>query len=82
MEEKTTSAGSGAQASEANAHRPGCFICNVALPLLERYWSDATRDHFRNSRIEFLRGIRSLIDHRIEHLSRHQTHQGTRVTVE
>ena len=43
---------------------------------------NATRDHFRNSRIEFLKGIRSLIDQRIEHLSRHQPQQGTHVTVE
>ena len=34
----------------------GCFVCNTALPLLERCWSEATRDHFRNSRIEFLKG--------------------------
>ena len=44
---------------------PGCFICTTALPLIERCWSEATRDHFRNSRIEFLKGIRSLIDDRI-----------------
>ena len=60
---------------------PGCFICTTALPLLEHCWSEATRDHFRNSRIEFLKGIRSLIDDRIAHLSRHEAH-GTKVTVE
>jgi hypothetical protein len=60
---------------------PGCFICTTALPLLERCWSEATRDHFRTSRIEFLKGIRSLIDDRIAHLAREETH-GTKVTVE
>jgi hypothetical protein len=60
----------------------GCFICETALPLLEKCWSDATRDHFRNSRIEFLKGIRSLIDDRIAHLSRHSERKGTHVTVE
>ena len=60
---------------------PGCFICTTALPLLERCWSEATRDHFRSSRIEFLKGIRSLIDDRIAHLARAETH-GTKVTVE
>jgi hypothetical protein len=79
MEEKTTSAGTASQAAQ---HGPGCFFCNVALPLMEHYWSEATRDHFRNSRIEFLKGIRSLIDQRIEHLSKHEPQAGTHVTVE
>jgi len=62
-------------------HAPGCFFCTTAIPVVERLWSDATRDHFRNSRVEFLKGIRSLIDDRIAHLSREQT-KGTHVTVE
>jgi len=61
--------------------QPGCFFCTTALPLLERCWSEATRDHFRNSRVEFLKGIRSLIDDRIAHLSREEK-RGTHVTVE
>jgi hypothetical protein len=68
MEEKT------------GAHPSGCLIC-TAIPLLERWWSEATGDHFRNSRVEFLKGIRSLIDDRIAHLS-HQERKGTHVTVE
>jgi hypothetical protein len=44
-------------------------------------WSDATGNHFRNSRIEFLKGIRSLIDDRIGRLSTDEP-KGTRVTVE
>ena len=51
------------------------------MPLLKNLWSDATKDHFRSSRIEFLKGIRSLIDDRISHLSRADT-KGTHVTVE
>jgi hypothetical protein len=39
------------------------------------------RDHFNNSRIEFLKGIRAIIDSRIEHLSRPST-QGTKIAVE
>jgi hypothetical protein len=39
------------------------------------------RDHFNNSRIEFLKGIRAIIDSRIEHLSRPSTH-GTKIAVE
>ena len=75
MEEKTTTMGTTAP------HQPGCFVCTTAIPLLERMWSDATKDHFRNSRIEFLKGIRSLLDDRIAHLSRDEQ-KGTRVTVE
>ena len=76
MEEKT-----GQPAGHAGERPPGCFICMTALPLLEHLWSDTTRDHFRNSRIEFLKGIRSLIDDRIAHLS-HPESKGTHVTVE
>ena len=42
---------------------------------------EAARKHFNESRIEFLRGIRELIDHRIDHLSR-RANEGTRITVE
>jgi hypothetical protein len=45
-------------------------------------WSKVTRDHFRNSRIEFLKGLRSLIDERIERLSRHAEPKGTSVPVD
>jgi len=39
------------------------------------------REHFNNSRIEFLKGIRAIIDSRIEQLSRPSTH-GTKIAVE
>ena len=73
MEEKT--------ATSTDPHAAGCFFCGVAKPFLERCWSDATSDHFRTSRVEFLKGIRSLIDARISHLSREEK-RGTHVTVE
>ncbi len=66
---------------EKDQPHAGCFFCTTAIPMMERMWSDATRDHFRNSRVEFLKGIRSLIDDRIEHLSRAEA-KGQRVTVE
>jgi len=72
MEEKTTT---------ATQHEHGCFFCATALPILEHIWSETTRDHFRNSRVEFLKGLRSLIDDRIAHLSRKEQ-KGTRVAVE
>ena len=71
MEEKTAGA----------APHSGCFVCGTILPLFDRMWSDATNDHFRNSRVEFLKGIRSLIDDRIERLSRHES-KGTKVDIE
>jgi hypothetical protein len=75
MEEKTTTGTPHASGA------PGCFFCDTLKPFLGRCWSDATRDHFRNSRVEFLKGIRSLLDARIERLSREHP-KGTRVTVE
>lgn len=75
MEEKTA-------AAETHHHyEHGCFFCTTALPLLERLWPEGARDHFRNSRVEFLKGIRSLLDDRIAHLSRKE-HRGTKVAVE
>ncbi len=74
MEDKTSTAA-------GEQRQPGCFICMTAIPLLEQIWSAKTRGHFRSSRIEFLKGIRSIIDDRIERLSREHA-KGTHVTVE
>lgn len=65
----------------AGVSRHGCFFCTV-LPLIESRWSDATRGHFKNSRLEFLKGLRCLIDDRIAHLSKVEEPKGTHVTVE
>ena len=43
--------------------------------------SPAVHEHFTNSRIEFLKGIRAMIDSRIEHLS-NTSPRGTKVAVE
>jgi hypothetical protein len=61
-------------------------ICNVFRKGVERLSDaltppEAASKHFREARIEVLRGIRELIDYRIDRLSRSHT-QGTRVTVE
>ena len=53
-----------------------------ATAFAEHLWSKATCDHFRNSRIEFLKGLRSLIDDRIEKLSRRGEPRGTTVPVD
>ena len=43
--------------------------------------SPKVREHFTNSRIEFLKGIRAVIDSRIEHLSKN-AQRGTKIAVE
>ena len=64
-----------------DTHSAGCFFCQTVRPFVERTWTDATRNHFRNSRVEFLKGIRSLLDARIARLSR-ESNKGTHVVVE
>jgi hypothetical protein len=74
MDEKTTA-----------TPQAGCFFCNVAAPqisaFLDHVWPEPTHEHFRNARVEVLKGIRSLLDARIERLSQ-QPPKGTKVTVE
>jgi len=43
--------------------------------------SDQVKEHFRNSRVEFLKGLRRMIDEKIERAQSHQSH-GTTVPVE
>jgi hypothetical protein len=70
---------------ETHAHAPGCFFCSVAVPQIEAFidhlWPENTREHFRNARVEMLKGMRSMLDARIERLSKHGQ-KGTKVTVE
>jgi len=69
----------------ASAAPHGCFFCTVAGPQLEAMlshcWPAETQEHFRAARVEVLKGIRSLLDARIEKLSQHDR-KGTHVTVE
>lgn len=44
--------------------------------------SQTARQHLRNSRVEFLKAIRSVIDERIEHLSASGPQPGARINVE
>jgi hypothetical protein len=63
----------------------GCFFCNVAGPQIEamlgHLWPEETQKHFRAARVEALKGIRTLLDARIERLSK-EAPKGTKVTVE
>jgi hypothetical protein len=76
MDEKTDTTG-----THSHDRAGGCFFCDTAMPMLESLVSEPTRDHFRNSRVEFLKGLRGLLDERIAHMSRSET-KGTKVTVE
>jgi hypothetical protein len=44
--------------------------------------SDEAQGHFRQSRIELLKGIRKILDDRIEHISRTAPRKGTRIVVD
>jgi hypothetical protein len=75
----------GAAQPGTTQHAHGCFFCDVAGPQIEAFldhvWPQNTREHFRNARVEMLKGMRSMLDARIEHLSKHDR-RGTKVTVE
>lgn len=68
------------KAESAEAPRTHC-IGPAVNAMLKGIFPEETRTHFRNARIEMLRGFRSIIDARIQHLSQAQQ-KGTTVTVE
>jgi hypothetical protein len=63
---------------------PECFCMGFGPEfsrIVSGLGSENARSHFRNARIEALRGLRALIDHRIETLSKTRT-RGTTIEVE
>jgi hypothetical protein len=62
----------------------GCMGAGPALTDLLTHLGPgpAARDHFRAARVEFLKGIRAVIDARIEHLSKKEAPAGATVPVE
>lgn len=58
-------------------------LCREAIDQLRDFLgvSPAVREYLKSSRIEFLKAIRTVIDERIEHLSKAEE-RGTRVAVE
>jgi hypothetical protein len=62
----------------------GCMGFGPALSdLLGHVGPTAARDHFRAARVEFLKGIRAVLDARIDHLSKKQAETtGTTIPVE
>lgn len=74
------------EATQRNAGRPpmpeGC-LCREVLEQVRAHLSlsPEIHEHFANSRIEFLKGIRAIIDSRIEHLSR-TSQRGAKIAVD
>jgi hypothetical protein len=66
---------------EHAAHEP--CPCREIVDTVREYLgvSPAARQHLANSRVEFLKALREMLDARIEHLSTHPR-KGTKVTVE
>lgn len=60
----------------------GCLCREIVNQFREAFGvSPKVKEHFTNSRIEFLKGIRAVIDSRIEHLS-NTGQRGTKIAVE
>ncbi len=68
-------------ARERAAHEP--CPCREIVDAVREYLgiSPAARQHLANSRVEFLKAIREMLNARIEHLSS-QAQKGTKVAVE
>jgi hypothetical protein len=68
-------------AREHAGHEP--CPCREIVDTVREYLgiSPAARQHLANSRVEFLKAIREMLDARIEHLSS-QAQKGTKVAVE
>jgi hypothetical protein len=58
-------------------------LCHEVIEQVREHLSlsPEVREHFTNSRIEFLKGIRAVIDSRIEHLSS-KSPRGAKIAVE
>lgn len=64
-------------------HAAGHCVCREVLDQVGKYFevSPAVRQHLMNSRVEFLKAIRAVLDQRIERLSA-SAQRGSRITVE
>ena len=50
--------------------------------MFKKFGPESARQHFRNARVEMLKGMRELIDRRIDDLSDSAEKKGTKVSVE
>lgn len=68
------------------APRSGC-ACMGTGPMVSEFLSrlgpdESVKQHFRTARVEFLKGLRALIDQRISDLQRPVEQKGTRLSVD
>ncbi len=70
------------QASGEGAVHERCLCCEIMSHLRDCLGvSPAVQQHLTNSRVEFLKAVRALLDTRIERLSK-AGQQGTKISVE
>lgn len=70
------------QATGGGAVHERCLCCEIMSHLRDCLGvSPAVQQHLTNSRVEFLKAVRALLDARIEHLSK-AGQQGTKISVE
>ena len=76
-EQQTTKTASGEQAGQEPC------LCRELLDQFRAHFhvTPEVKQHLTNSRVEFLKAVRSVIDARIEHLSSKPS-QGTKIAVE
>ena len=81
-EQQTNPGAAGAGSATTGATHERC-LCYEVLDLFRSRLvvSPRVKQHLNNSRVEFLKAIREVIDERIEHLSK-SAQQGTRIRVE
>ena len=64
----------------------GCIFCEASDHMRKFFRnvgpSEEVSNHFRQSRVEFLKGIRRIIDERIERVNKGGAPRGTHVVVE
>ncbi len=77
-EKAATSAETGSAAQGCMCGGKGPAICAILRTMMP---SDAAGEHFRNAKLELLKGFRELLDQRIQAMSGAQT-RGTKLNVE
>jgi hypothetical protein len=75
---------SGEQTAGATSGTRGPCVCEQVMGHIQDAFgaSNEVRQHLANSRIEFLKAIRSALDDRIERLSQKRNSHGTKIAVE
>ena len=59
----------------------GPVVTSVVERAMENTEQNEANSHFRTARVEFLKGLRSMIDSRIEKMSKPAKHEDTGTTV-